>query len=108
MMDYNGADTEVEVYWWNLGAKTLDYRGPIKGLLLQKGIKVRKLPARDKYDSKWRFWISAGTSSVVLTIYEPTFYAAAREACLVHMTMMQDKATFRMKGSPYIYRMNWR
>jgi hypothetical protein len=103
-MDKKGFENkQIIIYWWNMGKKTLDYRGTYKGFLKQKGIKVRSIT---KNNAKYlRFYISVGSSRATLDTYDFDYLRCCDDAIKIFLTLMGDKAKLI---TPYReYSLNW-
>jgi hypothetical protein len=75
----------VEVFWWNNGRKTLDFRGTKGGFFKVKGIKWRKI--KDGY----RFHISVSGTSVKMECLDPN--QGVKDAIRIFLVMMGDRTT---------------
>jgi len=90
----------MEVYWWNFGKRTLDYKGDYAGFLRAKGIEVEEVESHH-----YRFRISVSSATVSLETF-CGYCHAVDEAILIFLTLLGDKATF--SSGPRNYHVNWR
>jgi hypothetical protein len=94
---------EITVYWWNMGTKTLDYRGPYKGFLKLKGIKVRAITRNGT--GGFRFTIPLLSTKAILDTYTSDYYRACDQAIEVFLTLLGDKTKFI--GLNREFNINW-
>ena len=92
---------EITVYWWNLGVKTLDYKGSYEGFLREKGIKVSKLHCKAV---GWMFKVQLSSTEVRLKTFS-NLEQAMDEAIKVFLTLLGDRAT--LKTPRRRYNLNW-
>lgn len=102
---------QITIYWWNLGTKTLDFKGSYKDYLLKRGINVEDITHPTQKDvTGWRFTISISSITVVLNIYEADYAEACDDVIKVFLTIMGDKAEFRPQrrdGRLPAFHINW-
>lgn len=91
-------EVHTECYWWNMGSKTLDYEGPLKGLLnLYKITYIRKKTDRNFvyiYYFKTKMGISFKRTG---TINDFTMYA--KQVIQMELVMMGEKAQLYVQGT---------
>ena len=99
-------NSEIEIYWWNMGKKTLDFEGDYKDFFKKKNIQVRKLP-KDKYGlEKYRFkisWSSCNATFDICSHYKDCYI----EAVKIFLTVLGDKALF-IDHRNREHKLNWR
>lgn len=92
-------EKEIQVYWWNFGKRTLDYKGTYKGFLEARGIAIEELK-----ENHFRFQMSLSGGKVTLDT-TGGYCHGADEAIRIFLTLLGDKATF--SGPTGRYRINW-
>jgi hypothetical protein len=97
---------EITVYWWNMGSKTLDYRGSYEGYLKLKGVKIVPTTENENYKyPNYHFDIPLFTCRVTLDT-SGDYAQCCNEAIKIFLTLMGDKAKLiSPKGDYFI---NWR
>jgi hypothetical protein len=88
----------IEIHWWNMESKQLDYRGDFRGYLRKKEIRFKKCLHGYAFDIA----VSGMTVQAHMTCGEPV--SMLEEAVVLFLTMMQDKATLH---SRHLRRINW-
>jgi hypothetical protein len=101
-MDKQHIDEQpISVYWWNGEQKMLDYKGPNKGFLTAKGIKVQSM----RHGDGFLFTIPLSSSVTRYRTIDRNYLRAVDEAIQIFLTIMGDKATFN--GYNRVYHINW-
>jgi len=90
----------ISIYWWNFGRKTLDYKGPLKDYLRDKGITSRRVKNR------FRFKIPLCSTRAVLESGRTDYAGAASDAIQVFLLLLGAKTRYT---DPYgrKHRINW-
>jgi hypothetical protein len=104
-MKYKGSEECIDIYWWNMGSRKLDYSGPISGYLDKRNIRVRRLSRPNTLPPCWKFNIPVSSSTVEFITYDSDFYAAATTAIQLFLTLMGDKALIKGRCNRGV---NWR
>lgn len=98
-------EEEIEIYWWNMGKKTLDFTGDYKDFFKEKDIKIRKLP-KDKFGlEKYRFKISWSSCNATFNIASH-YKDCCKEAVKIFLIILGDKTLF-MDHNNREHRLNW-
>ncbi len=102
-----GEQKNISIYWWNMGNKTLDFKGTIKDYLIKKDIKVTRITNKYDKDIKgYRFRIPLGSCSATLDIFDQNYIRCVNEAIKIFHSLLGDKTLYH---SPYrTYKINWR
>lgn len=101
-------DDRISVYWWNLGKKTLDFKGEYSVFLKSKGISKRQITHPVvKTEKGFRFKISVSSQNATLDIFSQGEFASCNDAIVIFLTMLGDKALF-IDGSGVEHKINWR
>jgi len=100
---------ELSIHWWNMGSKTLDFKGTYKDYLLKKKIKVREITNKFQKDIKgYRFSIPLSSCSATLDIFDYNDYIrCCDEAIKIFLSLLGDKTIFN-NGYGRTYKINWR
>ena len=99
-------ETEIEIYWWNMGKKTLDFAGSYKDFFKKKDIKIRKLPKDEFGLEKYRFkifWSSCNATFDICSHYKNS----CTETVKIFLTVLGDKALF-IDHTNRKHKLNWR
>ena len=99
-------NTPITIYWWNLGHKTLDYKGTIKGYLIKRDIRVH--PIKNPYDDTnkgYRFKIGTSSSYAILEGFNRSYDDLAIDAIKIWFMLMGDKA--KIETGNRSYNINW-
>ncbi len=83
------ANKEIQVYWWNMGRKTLDYRGSYEGFLKKKNITITK--TLKGTCAGYHYYISLSTTEATLDAIGD-YAQCCNEAIKIFLTLMGDKA----------------
>ena len=82
---------EIEIYWWNLGKKTIDHQGSYDEYFKKTGMKIRKLP--NKNTEKYRCTIEWCDRNATFDIC-----SNKKDACMdmvkIYTTVLGDKTLF--------------
>ena len=98
---------EIVIYWWNLGTKTLDFRGSYKDFLKRQNIKVSIICKLDKSIKGYRFNIPCGSSITRFDNFDGDYTASATLAIKLSLVYLGDKAKF-IDGYGREHKINWR
>jgi hypothetical protein len=87
---------EITVYWWNMGKKTLDYRGTYKGFLEAKDIKVFNISKNiGKNGIKGnRFLIPLASCVATLDSFSSDYFQGCDDAIKIFLTLLGDRTKF--------------
>ena len=98
---------QITLYWWNLGTKTLDFKGTYKEFLSQKGFKISNiLFPKDKKIKGLRLKYPLNTITFTIDSYDSDVINAFDMAIKTYLTYLGDKATFKnCYGNKY--KINW-
>jgi hypothetical protein len=98
-------NTPIKIYWWNMGHKTLDYKGTIKEYLIKRDIRVHQI--KDPYDTTkgYRFKIRVGSPHVIFDGFNRSYEDLAIDAIKIRLMLMGDKA--RIDTESRSYNINW-
>jgi hypothetical protein len=96
----NMDDDQIVIYWWNMGKKTLDYKGSYKEYLTQKGIKCGEILGRQG----WWFRIPLVGAKADLEI-QGNWREGCDAAIRVFLTLLGDRATLYTSRRKYC--INW-
>ena len=83
--------TYCELFWWNMGRKTLSYKGDLKGLLASQKIKFRVRKTENDYIFKYYFSSPYGikfTTTGSLNDFE----SLAKQFVQMELVRMGDKS----------------
>ncbi len=91
-------ETYCELYWWNMGRKTLDFKGELKNLLKKHNIKFTK--RKTETDGIYTFYFK----SIHGISYEKTglisdFSHLAKQAIQMELVRMGDKSKLYVSGT---------
>lgn len=92
----------IIIYWWNMGKKTLDFRGDYKDFFLMKEIKIRKVK-----ENFYKITFSVGTSKFIIQSYTTDFIDLFNIAIKSFLVILGDKTKF-IDGYNREYQINWR
>ena len=99
---------EISIHWWNMGTKTLDFKGTYKDYLEKKDIKVGTIKHPFAKDTKgYKFTIPLSSCTVKLEIFGSDYAANCDEAIKVFLTLLGDKSIFN-NGYGREFKLNWR
>lgn len=96
----------ITLHWWNLGRKTLDFKGNLKDYLKDKSIRLKKIKhpkLKDYFGYRVKFELSSRV--VRLDIFGDSFEKSALEGILIFLTLLGDKATISAPG--FHKNINW-
>ena len=101
-------NTNLSIYWWNFGSKTLDFKGSYKEYLEKRNIKMRiiKHPFHKEINGL-RFKIPLSSCVSTLDIFDNNIIRNCDEAIKIFLTLMGDKHLF-INGSRRNIKLNWR
>ncbi len=86
----------ITLHWWNMGRKTLDFKGDIREFLKQKNFKIKPITHPRIEDAKgYAFKFELSSREVLLKIYHKSFEEAAIEAIQIFLTLLGDRATIQ-------------
>ena len=91
-------DAYCELYWWNFGKKTMDYKGSLKGLLKRQGIKFNKKKTEIEGIYTFYFKNDYGVSFKVNATING-FRHHAKQFIQMDLVRMGDKAQLYVTGS---------
>jgi len=94
-------ESNIRIHWWNLGKKTLEYDGPIKGYLKKKNIKIIK------NNGGYKATLAVSSCSCVLKMNDPVYANCASEAIKVFLMLLGDKSLYVSPCGRH-YKINWR
>ena len=101
-------ERQITIHWWNLGTKTLDFKGSYKDYFLEKGIKVKEIKHPSNKDvNGLRFTFGLSSSNVKLDTFGSNYIEEYNKAILIYPTLLGDKTIFR-DGYGREYKINWR
>lgn len=96
----------ISVYWWNMGKKTLEFKGPYKNYLLNQGISVTDITHPSQKDiSGWRFTVSMSSTTITIDSYDPDYMRGCDDIIRSFLLIMGDKA--RLVTPRREYNINW-
>jgi len=99
-------NTPITIYWWNMGHKTLDYKGTIKGYLIKRNISVHQIPHPYSTITKgYRFKIGTSSSYVIFDGFNKPYNYLAIDAIRLWLMLMGDKA--KIETGNRSYNINW-
>lgn len=81
---------EITIYWWNMGKKTLDYKGSYTGYFLKRDIKVSRI--KNKTIKGLRFSIPTYSTKIRLDSFSGRNIEAFDDAIKAFLAVMGDKA----------------
>ena len=97
------------IHWWNMGKKTLDFKGSYGDYLKKKGIKFRV--EKGEESNILNFTISLSSSIIKLKIScsgnEFDFIGCCDRAIILFLTQLGDKTIFQTHYNKE-YKLNWR
>ena len=100
-------DIPITIYWWNMGHKTLDYKGTIKGYLIKRRTSMHQISHPYSNTIKgYRFKIGTSSSYVIFDGFNRAYDDLAIDAIKIWLTLMGDKATIETENRNY--NINWR
>lgn len=99
MNNEDALNSSLVVYWWNLGRKTLDFKGTYRDYLKRIGAKYSMIK------NGYRFRISTSTSSFQLDSISSKFIETANDAIVLFLTLMGDKAS--INSTNIVKKINW-
>lgn len=83
----------VILYWWNMGRKTLDFKGTISEFLKEKGFKVSKIKhPNDKTVNGYRFKFALSSTYITADIFHSNLADASINAIKIFLQILGDKA----------------
>ena len=89
-------EPQLTVHWWNMGKKTLDFKGSYKDYLKSKSISSRVISHQyDKTIKGKRFKIPVGSITVKLDTFDQSGTSNEDTAIKVFNTILGDKTLFR-------------
>jgi len=96
----------ISIYWWNLGTKTLDFKGDINEFVKQKNFKISKIKHKKFPEIKgYKIKFNMSSSNYTIETYndlEDSLSIAIRS----YLEHLGDKSIFRdTKGREY--KINW-
>jgi hypothetical protein len=94
----------ISIYWWNMGTKTLDFKGQLGDYLKKRNIVITPFVKNQQPGYKCK--ISTSSTSQTLVTYDD-YLNAAKDAIRLFLTMMGDKAVFNAPIGRTYY-INWR
>ncbi len=98
----------ITIYWWNMGSKTLDFKGTYKDYLKKKDIKITKIKHPFSKDTTGlRFKIPLCSSIVRLDTFDSDIINSLDKAIMIISTLLGDKTKFN-NGYGREYQINWR
>ena len=101
-----GEQRQITIYWWNLGTKTLDFKGPIGKFLEEKSIKVARIKHPSVKGIKgYRFLIKP--NYVCRFDSWDDFPKAASNAIRIYLMLLGDKTVFK-DAEGVTHKLNWR
>jgi len=107
MNKIEGEQKQITIWWWNLGTKTLDFKGSYKEFFASKNIKVSKIKHPSVKDvSGYRFKIKP-QYICRLDCFDSDYINNANNAMLIYLTLLGDKTVFH-DGYGRVYKINWR
>lgn len=113
MIDYKKtlAEKNLCIYWWNMGKKTLDFKGSYEDYLKKKSIKFRVQKGYEEKNDMLNFTILLSSSIVKLKIAvsgnEYDFIECCDRAITLYLTQLGDKTIFQTNYNKE-YKINWR
>ncbi|MEK6880954.1 MAG: hypothetical protein AABY22_15145 [Nanoarchaeota archaeon] len=107
----NQKDTEerqITIHWWNMGSKTLDFKGSYKDYFLKKNIKVKEINHPSNKEVKGlRFTFGLSSNLIRLDTWVSDYLPEYNKAIIVFLTLLGDKTIFH-DGYGREYKINWR
>ena len=90
-------DTYCELHWWNMGKKTLSFKGPISELLKQQCIKYTCRKTDSEYFYKFKFTNSNGITFIKKGLLLD-FPFLAKQFMQMELVRMGDKSQLYVQG----------
>lgn len=91
-------ETYTELHWWNMGSKTLSYKGDLKGLLENQNIRYTKRKSEHEglfiYTFKNDYGITFKTRGII-----QDFRHKAKQMIQMELVRMGDKAQLYVQGA---------
>ena len=90
--------TYCELHWWNMGKKTLSFKGPLSELLKQQRIKYTCTRTDSEYLYKFRFTSSNGITFIKVELLS-NFPHLAKQFIQMELVRMGDKSQLYVQGA---------
>jgi len=99
---------EIVIYWWNLGTKTLDFKGTYEDYFKKIGIKMSNISfPKDKKIKGIRYMFPTNTTTFRIDDFNTEFTDGFNIVIKTYLSYLGDKAIFKdFYGRKY--EMNWR
>ena len=89
-------EPQLTIHWWNMGKKTLDFKGSYKDYLKSKSISSRVIShPNDKTIKGKRFKIPIGSTNVTIDTFNQNMQDDEDIAIRVFNMVLGDKTLFR-------------
>lgn len=100
-------EPRLTVHWWNMGSKTLDFKGSYKDYLKSKDITSRVIshPITKTIKGK-RFRIPVGSTHITMDTFNPNNRDNEELAIKIFNTALGDKTLFR-NDMGQKFKINW-
>ena len=112
-------EKQIEIYWWNMGTKTLDHKGTYKEFLNKKDIKISEVKHPRTKTTGYRAKIYVGSAIITYDDFsyeypkltnklqfEQAYLRFLDCAIELYLTYLGDKTLF--VGSGRQHKINWR
>lgn len=91
-------NTYCELYWWNMGKKTLSFKGTLKDLLVEQKTSFKKTKTEKEYLFKFHFKSEFGIEFKKTGVIED-FAHLAKQFIQMELVRMGDKAQLYCSGT---------
>ena len=82
----------IEIYWWNMGTKTLDFKGTVKDCLKDKNITFQRRKRKDYPDLyEYHFKINVGSCNIKLKSTQD-FETIVKNVLVMYLTYLGDRS----------------
>jgi hypothetical protein len=98
-------NTQITIYWWNHGRKTLDFKGTYKEWMVKNSIVIKPIRT-DKFVNGLETKFNYGSMTMKLK-YVSGYMDGLNYVIKVCLTFLGDKALF-IDGYKREYKINWR
>lgn len=88
----------ITIYWWNMGDKTIDFKGSLGNCLVDKKISFKKVTHPElKHITGYKFSYKQGSSTMTYLSYD-AFENSAILLISMQLIALGDKARLHYKG----------
>ena len=93
-------NSNLTIYWWNFGKKTLDFKGVVKDYLKRENIKYKILTKKDEHFNfeKLYFKVSLKVGSMNFSFNGYDLEDLIRMCINIRLTYLGDKSKFILNG----------